>query len=83
MHVEDHQVQMLTEASFDLVLHHHGLLFRGQDDVQVGHQQRIGELDDRSAVCNYDGVALASGDDGLYTLLSGLDQHVRLGGDSK
>eukprot|EP00965_Chrysotila_dentata_P177866 5874956-Pleurochrysis_carterae.AAC.1 len=82
MHVENHVQMLLAEADFDLVLHH-GLLDRGQADAQVGHQQRVGELDDRAAVCNYDDVALASGDNGWYALLSGLDHHVRLGDDSK
>eukprot|EP00965_Chrysotila_dentata_P191225 6174390-Pleurochrysis_carterae.AAC.1 len=69
MHVKEH-IQMLANAGFDLVLHH-GLLDRGQVDIQVGHQQRVGELDDRAAVCNYDGVVLASGDDGWCAFLSG------------
>eukprot|EP00965_Chrysotila_dentata_P261696 6214343-Pleurochrysis_carterae.AAC.1 len=77
MLVEEH-VQMIAKADFDLVLHH-GLLHGSQVDLQVGHKQRVGELDDCAGSRNNDGIALASVDDGRDTLLSGLDRHVGLG----
>eukprot|EP00965_Chrysotila_dentata_P175190 5782867-Pleurochrysis_carterae.AAC.1 len=52
-------------------------------DIQVGHQQRIGELDDCATGGDDDGVALAPRHDGWHALLSGLDQHGGLGGDAK
>eukprot|EP00965_Chrysotila_dentata_P254324 6211833-Pleurochrysis_carterae.AAC.3 len=74
---------MVAKADFDLSLHH-GLLSDGsQVDIQVGHQQRVGELDDCAAGHNDDGIALASGDDGRDALLSGLGYHIGLGGHAK
>eukprot|EP00965_Chrysotila_dentata_P085712 2828002-Pleurochrysis_carterae.AAC.1 len=41
----EHHVAVLAEADLNVILHH-GLLDQGQVDVQVGHEQRVGELDD-------------------------------------
>eukprot|EP00965_Chrysotila_dentata_P112989 3733185-Pleurochrysis_carterae.AAC.2 len=79
--MEEH-VQMVAKADFDLVLHH-GLLNGSQVDIQVRHQQRVGELDECAAGRNNNGVALASVNDGRDALLSGLDYHTGLGDQSK
>eukprot|EP00965_Chrysotila_dentata_P138599 4584682-Pleurochrysis_carterae.AAC.1 len=81
MLVEEH-VQMVAKADFDLVLLR-SLLDGSSVDVQVGHKQRIGELDDCATGRNNDGIALASGDDGRDALLSGLDHHVGLEGHAE
>eukprot|EP00965_Chrysotila_dentata_P100845 3331156-Pleurochrysis_carterae.AAC.1 len=73
---------MVAKSDSDLVLHH-GLLGGSQVDMQVGHQQCVGELDNCAAGRNNDGVALASGDDGRDALLSGLDHHIGLGSHAK
>eukprot|EP00965_Chrysotila_dentata_P242273 6204778-Pleurochrysis_carterae.AAC.1 len=78
MLVEEH-VQIVAKADFDLVLHH-GLLDGSQVEIQVRHQQRVGELDECAAGRSNDGIALASdGDDGRKALLSGIDRHYIFG----
>eukprot|EP00965_Chrysotila_dentata_P035407 1178004-Pleurochrysis_carterae.AAC.4 len=41
----ENNIQMIAKADFDLALHH-GLFDRGQVDIQVGHQQQVGKLND-------------------------------------
>eukprot|EP00965_Chrysotila_dentata_P197229 6178072-Pleurochrysis_carterae.AAC.4 len=79
--VEEH-VEIDAKADFDHVLHH-GLLDECQVDIQVRHQQRVGELDNCATCCNNEGIALASGDKGRDALLSGYDHHIGLGSHAK
>eukprot|EP00965_Chrysotila_dentata_P100394 3317160-Pleurochrysis_carterae.AAC.1 len=70
---------MVANADPDLV-QHHSLLDGSPVDIQLRHQQRVGELDGCAAGRNNGGIALASGDEVRDALLSGLDHHIGLGG---